>query len=532
MVAVAATLALVLAAPRPTASLEVLSWGAYAQGGALAPGSKLCTNVTKVHAVASFDAFSALRADGTVACWGASTLDCSEASHYLTGVREIVSSRSAMSGLTRDDRVVAWGDVSQSQGVFPSAVVDVACINTDCAVVLEGGAVYHIPTGQPVVSKDLVKLVTTNSDFAALAGGRVVSWGSSGLYSVPSMCETLAQVADIYSTSQAFAALTRRGEVVCWGSSAHGGDCSSLRGLLRGVTKVGSTAAAFAAVTAGGRVVPWVSPYSLNHDQLPYELTSQVVDVHSLGLAFAAELKSGALVPVGHIEGFIVSRHIHRIVAANGVFGAIDELGGLQLVLSISGVSLAQRLLVVANVSKVASSGSTIAAVKLDGSVAVLGARQPPVDTVPLLSNVSQVVAVSDTFAALRVDGRVVLWGVHAGAGAPDSPVASLLESGVLSVHSSGTSLAAVLDGGEGVVAWGPAGAVHTSLAPLPSSVVGSGQNAFAGITEAGHIVCWGTTSSAATDCSSAAGLLPNALHIVAANRAFAAWNASGHVVA
>lgn len=119
--------------------------------------------------------------------------------------------------------------------------------------------------------------------FAAIKNdGSVVTWGNAELvgdggfyvevrtdnfpyintkkYSVANQLDGKIPVTQIYSTTEAFAALRSDGSVVTWGYKDSGGDISSVKDKLNGtidVTKIYSNGGAFAALRADDSVVVW-----------------------------------------------------------------------------------------------------------------------------------------------------------------------------------------------------------------------------------------------------------------------------------
>ncbi len=127
-----------------------------------------------------------------------------------------------------------------------------------------------------------VSVKSTNTAFAVLNnGGQVFIWGKSAeggnalntydKLAIDSMTGTyLSNVASIYATNTAFAALTTTGDVYIWGASGQGGNgqnyCSRLRidnattgTFLTNIKAIYSTATAFAAVNTSNNVYIWGS---------------------------------------------------------------------------------------------------------------------------------------------------------------------------------------------------------------------------------------------------------------------------------
>ena len=84
----------------------------------------------------------------------------------------------------------------------------------------------------------------------------VITWGDSRYGGDLSSVQPLSNVATIYSTGFAFAAVHNDGSVTTWGYSSSGGDSSSVQPLSN-VATIYSTDRAFAAVHNDGNVTTW-----------------------------------------------------------------------------------------------------------------------------------------------------------------------------------------------------------------------------------------------------------------------------------
>ena len=139
------------------------------------------------------------------------------------------------------------------------------------------------PNGAPSsviseLSSGVVEIFTASNALAALKNdGSVFAWGSSTKggnvdYPYDNGNQLDSGVVEIFSTDRAFAALKSDGSVVTWGSQYNGGDSSSVSAQLSsGVSEVYSTYAAFAALKIDGSVVTWggSGPVSYTHLTLP-----------------------------------------------------------------------------------------------------------------------------------------------------------------------------------------------------------------------------------------------------------------------
>ena len=108
----------------------------------------------------------------------------------------------------------------------------------------------------------------------------VVTWGEVG-FGGDSSSVNFSDVAAIYSSGGAFAAIKNDGSVVTWGSSTDGGDSSSVQSQLTNVTAIYSTFYAFAAVKGDGSVVTWGnSNYGADSSSVQRQLTN-VAEIYS-----------------------------------------------------------------------------------------------------------------------------------------------------------------------------------------------------------------------------------------------------------
>jgi hypothetical protein len=148
---------------------------------------------------------------------------------------------------------------------------------------------------------------STRYGFAALkADGSLVTWGSSahGGDSSSVAAALASNVTAVYSTSFAFAALKSDGSLVTWGFSGRGGDSSSVaEKLASNVTSVYSTEGAFAALKSDGSVVTWGDAgWGGDSTSVAGQLTSNVQALYSTLYAFAAVKTDGTVVTWGNAD--------------------------------------------------------------------------------------------------------------------------------------------------------------------------------------------------------------------------------------
>ncbi len=230
---------------------------------------------------------------------------------------------------------------------------------------------------------------------------------------VASQLNGTVDVAQIYSSIYAFAALRNDGSVVTWGAPSSGGDSASVANALDGtvnVTNIHPTMYAFAAIRSDGSVVTWGdSFYGGDSSKVAKALNGNidVKQVYSNKFAFVALRTDGSVVTWGS-SGFGGDSSS----VASFIDGTVD-------------------------VMQIFSTGTAFAALRTDGSVITWGNSLSGGDSTSVASkldgtvDVVQVVSADTAFAALRADGSVVTWG-NSNLGGDSSAVASQLSSGVV----------------------------------------------------------------------------------------------------
>lgn len=382
----------------------------------------------------NFDAFAALKDDGSVVTWGVSTSGGSSTTvenDLSSGVKQIYSSVYAFAALKQDGSVVAWGD-SDFGGTAPAGLTSVE------------------------------KIFSTQGAFAALkTDGSVVAWGNSvrGGDSSAVSAQLASGVVSIASTSQAFAAIKDDGTVVAWGNSGAGGSAPA---GLTDVVEISGTLSAFAARKSDGTVVAWGS--STYGGAAPAGLTD-VVEVFANVNAFAALKSDSSVVAWGNstyggtVTGltgvstiFSVPRAFAALRLDGSVFAWGDSASG-----GTNGVEMQAGGSLTSGVSAIYGNEVAFAAVKSNGSVVTWGNANDGGDSsavaAQLTSGVVRVVGSQRAFAALKDDGSVVTWG-NATYGADSSAVAAQLASGVTRIFSTAKNFAA-LKGDGSIVTWG-----------------------------------------------------------------------------
>ena len=228
-----------------------MTWGYAGNGGSTTSPVNAAANLTSGVTLifSTWDAFAALKADGSVVTWGnadhggSTAIQTPLGDNLSSGVTQIFSAGWAFAALKADGSVVTWGDAGFG-GSTTSPV--------DAAASLTSG---------------VTQIFSAFYAFAALkADGSVVTWGraesgGSTTETPPTGGTLTSGVTQIFSNEDAFAALKADGSVVTWGSAGDGGSTTTPAPtggtLSSGVTQIFSTDYAFAALKADGSVVTW-----------------------------------------------------------------------------------------------------------------------------------------------------------------------------------------------------------------------------------------------------------------------------------
>ncbi len=400
---------------------SVVAWGQ----NATVPDS-LNGTIDAVQIYSNSSNFVALRNDGSVIPLGYQSIDAATLSK-LDGkidVTSVSSTGSSFAAVRTDGSVVTWGS---------------ATTGGDGKLYTNNGGSKSVAT-QLDGTIDVTNVYSNSNAFAALrTDGSVVTWGSS--YSADSSAvakqlDGTIDVTSIVSNENTFAAMRVDGSVITWGNSGYGGDSSTVAKQLDGtidVTSVISNYGAFAAVRTDGSVVTWgYSGYGGNSSAVAKQLdgTIDVTSIVSTDSAFAAMRTDGSVITWGSSYGGDSSS------VASKLDGTID-------------------------VTSIALSGEAFAAIRTDGSVVTWGDYSYGGDSSGVASKLDGTVDVTSiasnayAFAAIRTDGSVVTWGDYS-AGGDSSGVASKLDGtiDVVSISSSGYAFSALRVDGS-VVTWG-----------------------------------------------------------------------------
>lgn len=437
--------------------------------------------------------------------------DSARALAYPEWVASVSGSRNGFMALTNMGKLVVWGNFSKtlpevlSEGTHSafSIIVSQAAIHGENKVLVTWPS-YTVGPTETLTGIEAV--FSTRNAFAALSDkGRVSTWGSEVTGGDSSEVEHLLQngVINVFSNDNAFAALREEGRVVTWGWDILGGDSSAVEeDLGSGVEHIVGNEYAFAAIKQDGRVVTWGHPDSGGDSaDVSAELSRDVLSIVPSNGAFAALKQDGSVVTWGK-EYLCIDDPDNSV--------SFDEVKHL---LSSDVVDTQSHLI-----------SNAFAALKDDGQVitwgcAYSGGNSSSVEE-HLETGVVSIATTAHTFAALKDDGSVVTWGL-ADAGGDSSSVADELGSGVTEIVSSSRAYAALKADGS-VVTWGDSkfgGDSSLVAEQLQSDVIEiiPATKSFTAIKSDNKVVTWGDETYGG-DSSEVADLLKPSLKVMEAS--------------
>ncbi|WP_150791544.1 hypothetical protein [Pandoraea iniqua] len=344
---------------------------------------------------------------------------------------------------------------------------------------------------------------------AHLNKGNVVGWGSAAHgATVPSTIVTYDDVIETSSTEGAFAVRRSNGRIAVWGNTAQGGALPADFTVTDAVRIVGNTNA-FALLRANGQVKAWGRGNTGVTIPPEIEALTNIISLHAAGTAFAARLASGAAVAWGVVaSGGSMPAEIGAltdIVDIRGCRGGFSALRANKHVVAwgstpYGGVvpgAIAAR----SDIMELASATIYAFAVRTESHEVLAWGDADFGGTVPAdiaaLSDVEEVVATQSAFCARRANGAVVAWGNAAQGGTVPQEVAVL--NNVVQVARTWGAFAALCSDGT-VVAWGmPAiGGSTAAVAPQLVNVraIYSNTEAFAAVLADGGVVTWGVAAA------------------------------------
>lgn len=386
------------------------------------PGSGSIYSVNSAQQYPNAYAFAALTREGRIVAWG----DPAKGGGVWWGPSkggvgapigddfiEVFSNIEAFAALRKDGSIAAWGSPEFGGAGAPPGNGFVRVFSTERAfAALRGdgtisawGDPYGGGTGAPT-EPGFVQVFAARNVFVAMKrDGSLTAWGDPRYGGVGAPTDAGYQA--VYSTADAIAALNCDGTITAWGLESAGGKGAPTDA---GYARIQSTYGAFAALKNDGTILSWGS-YLADGGGAP--AGSDFTEIHSCGRAFAALKRDGSISAWGD-SGY-------------GGAGAPSDNGYIRLFSTIH----------------------AFAAIKADGSIKAWGHTINGGSGAPIDSGYTQVFSNSVAFAALKHDGRIATWGNPdgGGTGAPT-------DSGYTQIISTGTAFAALKDDGT-VRTWG-----------------------------------------------------------------------------
>lgn len=236
---------------------------------------------------ANKSAFIAIDKNGKIVTWG-NRKQGGETPEYVSAkkIKQVAASDYAFSALSDDGKVYLWGHLNELKSgqeiPISGHVTELYGLSDGFVALTTDGNAYGFGVDIPLTSQDvgsIKKVVSTSHrsihhkySMAVLNNsGHVYMWGNYA-----DKLPELDSVVDINSTSEAYAALKKNGDVVVWGDPAHGGEFKySLhkREYVNGkftrdtvwtaiqppknVTKLVASNSAFSALQRDGKVIAW-----------------------------------------------------------------------------------------------------------------------------------------------------------------------------------------------------------------------------------------------------------------------------------
>ena len=219
--------------------------------------------------------------------------------------------------------------------------------------------------------------------------------------------------------SNAFAVLTKDGNVFSWGRNDLGNWGGNSPTGLSGVSQVFSNDHAFAALKNDGSVISWgIRDYDRSTLLTPENLFN-VDYIYSTSSAFAALKSDGSVISWG---GY----------STGSTYSALTEPAGLS------------------NVNQIFSNRHAFAALKFDGSVVSWGDSSRGGRAPAGLTGVIHIFPTDDAFAALKSDGSLVFWGEYV---PPNTELIDITK--ILTTTAYGYRAHAALKSDGTVISWG-----------------------------------------------------------------------------
>lgn len=229
--------------------------------------------------------------------------------------------------------------------------------------------------------KPMALVASNNESLLQFDNGTVIQFREQASPQYRHIPCDLPAIESIIANDMAFAALTKKGEVITWGNSFKGGDSREVAEQLKHVIQIVPVREGFAALRQNGTVVYWGNAGKLSLEKALQDRLTNIVKLYSTRSAVAALDVSGKV----HTWGY-------------------GPEGG-------SSLHVQDRLV---EVMDIVAKGGSFTALKKDGTVVIWGLIEKSTNMKKLLPQLTDIVSIEyshGTFAALKKDRTVVTWG-------------------------------------------------------------------------------------------------------------------------
>ncbi len=391
-------------------------------------------------------AFAALKADGSIATWGLGYYYDSSpglfnegpgfyfASQALprdTGYKAIYSNESAFAALKADGSIVAWGATSAGGSGAPtgngytaiySTLNAFAALKADGSIKAwgdssSGGGSTGFQYGNPPTDVGYKAIYSNSGSFVALKGdGSIRQWGDPFLYSGPGavLPPTGTGFIAIYPSASGYAALKADGSIAAWG--VYGDTITpNIVPSGTGYTTICANSNAFAALKSDGSISAWGHPYG---GGVGAPTDTGYTAIYSNLQGFAALKTDGSIRSWGDPSNTLFTQPptdngYTAIYSTDYGFSAIKADGTI----SYWGMPITTAAPSGNGYRAICSNGRSFAALRADGSIYSWGELNG--SAAPTGTGYKGIYSNRFAFAAIKADGTISAWGENSSSNGP-----------------------------------------------------------------------------------------------------------------